>query len=76
MKKVMQFVPALLIAVSIVVLGFCLKAGFDALAFHDREVYLQSKSYDKIVDLAINHETKLKHNPRPFNQFNLLSAFR
>lgn len=28
-----------------------------------REVYLQSKSYDKIVDLAINHETKLKHIP-------------
>lgn len=38
MKKFMQFVPALLIALSIVVLGFCLKAGFDALAFHDREV--------------------------------------
>lgn len=28
-----------------------------------RSVYLQSKSYDEIVNLAINHETKLKHIP-------------
>ena len=38
MKKISAFVPSLLIAVSIVILGFCLKAGFDSIAFKDREV--------------------------------------
>ena len=38
MKKISPFLPAVLIAVAIVILGFCLRSGFYALAFNDREV--------------------------------------
>lgn len=38
MKKFEGIVPALLIAVGIVVLGLCVKAGIDNFAFRDREV--------------------------------------
>lgn len=38
MKKVSKFVPALLIAAGIVVLGLCIKGGIDNMAFRDRQV--------------------------------------
>ena len=38
MKKVSRFVPALLIAAGIVVLGLCIKGGIDNMAFRDRQV--------------------------------------
>lgn len=38
MNKLQKWIPALLIAVGIVVLGLCLKSGIDNIAFRDREV--------------------------------------
>ncbi len=38
MKKISRFIPSLLIALAIVVLGLCLKGGFDNIAFKDRYV--------------------------------------
>lgn len=38
MDSKLRFVPALLVAVAIVVLGLCIKAGIDNFAFRDREV--------------------------------------
>jgi len=38
MNKIEKWLPALLIGVSIVVLGLCLKTGIDNIAFRDREV--------------------------------------
>ncbi len=48
MKKFMGIIPALLIAAAIVVLGFCLKAGFNSLAFKDREVGVKGLA-EKVV---------------------------
>ena len=38
MKSIQGIVPALLVALAIVILGFCLKAGIDNIAYRDREV--------------------------------------
>lgn len=38
MKNFQGLIPALLVALAIVILGFCLKAGIDNIAFRDREV--------------------------------------
>lgn len=38
MKKVSKILPAVVIATGIVILGFCIKAGIDNVAFRDREV--------------------------------------
>ena len=38
MKSNSSIISALIVAVGIVILGFCLKAGIDNIAFRDREV--------------------------------------